>query len=137
MGNQNKLQVADRGGVFEFIEKDGSVKNMVLVVSNDHRKTDKRVSTTMLGDNDYGNDVIELDVNGKTKYIHCGMISYSMRNRLGKKLIQLSEDKMKEVDRCIMGQFGLDYVLEQIKMYEKMYKDMLRARDKNSDKEDW
>ena len=139
MENQKKVQVADRGGIFEFIEKDGSVKNLTLVVSSDRRKTDKRVSTVMLGDSNIGSDVVMVEVDGKFRFIHCGMISYSMRNRLGKKIGQLSEEKMREIDRCIIEQYGLDYIMDKAKMYEKMYTDLVTAGSKKfiSDKEDW
>ena len=152
MDNQRNIQVAERGGIYEFIEKDGSTKNITLVVSSNKRKTDKRVSTVMLGDNNIGSDVVTVEVGGRFKYIHCGMISYSMRNRLGNKLGQLSEDKMKEIDRCILEQFGLSYVLDAAIRYEKMYQDLVRDSsnvlrsildstnnlDKNvSDKDNW
>lgn len=137
MENQKKVQIAERGGVFEFMEKDGSVKNMVLVVSSNSRKTDKRVSTVMLGDSNLGSDVVMVEVDGHFKFVHCGMISYSMRNRLGNKICQLSDDKMKEIDLCILEQYGLNYILDQAKMYERMYSDLVTVRGRTSDKEDW
>ena len=138
-----KIQVAERGGIFRFIEKDGTEKHLVLVVSDDSRKTDKRISTIMLGSNSQGNDVVCLEVEDKIWYVHCGMVSFSLRNRLGERVGTASDSVMEDVDTGILKAMGLNHFREDYVRYEKMYNDLVSSlgttvvsRSK-SNKEDW
>ena len=106
----NELQTADRGAVYEFIERDNTVKNMVLVVSNQMRCEDNLCSILMLGTKYTGYDCVPITINEQNYYVHCGLVTYAKRSRLGKKIETLSAIKMRKIDLNIANNLGLEHL---------------------------
>ena len=100
--------VARRGYIFEFIEKDGSHKNDVLVVSSDGRAYDKLISIIMLGDNPSGYDVVKVKYDGRVRYVHRELVTYCARARLGKCICKVSDKVMADIDAGLARGLGLD-----------------------------
>ena len=114
-------ELAQRGHVYEFVEKDGiTVKNRVLVVSADSRAGDKLVSILMLGDIGFGHDVVKI---GK-QYVHCGCVTYCSRDRLGRMIGKVSKSAMEDIDFMLAKELGL--VSARLTVYKELYDDMLR-----------
>lgn len=100
--------VARRGYIFEFIEKDGSHKNDVIVVSSDGRAYDKLISIIMIGDNPSGYDVVKVKYNGRVRYVHRELVTYANRVRLGKCICKVSDKVMADIDAGLARGLGLD-----------------------------
>lgn len=100
--------VARRGYIFEFLEKDGSHKNDVLVVSSDGRAYDKLISIIMLGDNPSGYDVVKVKYDGRVRYVHRELVTYANRARLGKCICKVSDKVMADIDAGLARGLGLD-----------------------------
>ena len=114
-------ELAQRGHVYEFVEKDGvTIKNRVLVVSADSRAGDKLVSILMLGDIGFGHDVVKI---GK-QYVHCGCVTYCSRDRLGRMIGKASKQAMEDIDFMLAKELGL--VSARLTVYKELYDDMLR-----------
>ena len=114
-------ELAQRGHVYEFVEKDGiTVKNRVLVVSADSRAGDKLISILMLGDISFGHDVVKV---GK-QYVHCGCVTYCSRDRLGRMIGKASKQAMEDIDFMLAKELGL--VSARLTVYKELYDDMLR-----------
>lgn len=114
-------ELAQRGHVYEFVEKDGiTVKNRVLVVSADSRAGDKLISILMLGDIGLGHDVVKI---GK-RYVHCGCVTYCSRDRLGRMIGKASKQAMEDIDFMLAKELGL--VSARLTVYKELYDDMLR-----------
>lgn len=113
---------ANRGSIYEFLEKDGSVRNYVLVVSGQQRATDKLITILMLGNSPAGADVVKIDFNGEPRYLHCGMMTYCARVKLGKKLMTLDEDAMSKVNAELAKQLGLQMTDQH---YKELYENLL------------
>lgn len=114
-------ELAQRGHVYEFVEKDGvTVKNRVLVVSADSRAGDKLISILMLGDIGFGHDVVRV---GK-QYVHCGCVTYCSRDRLGRMVGKVSKSAMEDIDFMLAKELGL--VSARLTVYKELYDDMLR-----------
>lgn len=102
-----EAQVARRGHIFEFLEKDGSHKNDVLVVSSEGRAYDKVISIIMIGDNPSGYDVVSIKYNGKTRYVHRELVTYCRRDRLGKCICKVSDKVMDDINLGLIRGLGL------------------------------
>lgn len=114
-------ELAQRGHVYEFVEKDGvTVKNRVLVVSADSRAGDKLISILMLGDIGFGHDAVRV---GK-QYVHCGCVTYCSRDRLGRMVGKVSKSAMEDIDFMLAKELGL--VSARLTVYKELYDDMLR-----------
>lgn len=114
------IDLAQRGHVYEFIEKDDTIKNRVLVVSSDARAGDRLVSILMLTDSHLGNDVVKV---GK-QYVHCGCVTYCARERLGRMIGKVSKQAMEDIDFQLGKELGL--VSARMTVYKELYDDMLR-----------
>ena len=83
-GMDKYLSPADRGYVYEFLEPDGVCNDKYcLVVSSQKRAYDNIISILILQDSRAGLDVVKCNFQGKTKYVHCGLVTYLKRERLG------------------------------------------------------
>lgn len=106
MTNAEKLKEyknnAERGYIYEFKEKDGTIKNDVLVVSSNARSMDKMISIIMIGDNPAGHDIVPVEYNNKKRYIHSELVTYTVRSRLGKKLYKVPDDSMALVTKSML-----------------------------------
>lgn len=114
--------VANRGCVYEFLEKDGQIKNYVLVISGQQRATDKLITILMLGDSPAGADVVKIDFKGESKYIHCGMMTYCARVKLGHCVMTLDDYLMNRIDKELAKQLGL---VADDSHYKELYDNLL------------
>ena len=121
--NERVLMVAERGCVYDFIEADGTIKNQVLVVSSPRRARDRIVSILMLGDAGMGYDVVTVNYNGQKRFVHCGLVSYCTRSRLGRKVCQVSTKTMEAIDMTMASELGL--IPEKAMVYKEMYEALL------------
>lgn len=103
--------VARRGYIYEFLEKDGTHKNDVLVVSSEGRAYDRIISIIMLGDNPAGYDVVEIKYNNAKRYAHRELVTYCARARLGKCICKASDKAMNDIDVGLARGLGLDYCI--------------------------
>ena len=103
-----EMTVANRGYIYEFIEKDGTYKNDVLVVSSEGRSHDKMVSIIMIGDNPSGYDIVPVNYNGKKRYVHRELVTYCWRGKLGKPICKVSDKTMAQIDEGLLRGLGLD-----------------------------
>lgn len=118
--NFDEFQTADRGSVYEFIERDNTVKNMVLVVSSQHRCEDNIISILLLGTKYTGYDCVPIVIDNTTYYAHCGLVTYAKRNRLGRHVLDLPDDVMSRVDTNIASNLGLKYLTQYKDKYETL-----------------
>lgn len=102
-----ELVPAERGYIYEFIEKDGTHKNDILVISSEGRKYDKIISILMLSDNPAGYDVVSVKYNGRKRFVHRELVTYCRRDRLGKKLCKVSDKVIREIEDGIIRGLGL------------------------------
>ena len=119
-----KTQSANRGFIYEFLEKDGTTHNKVLVVSSDHRRESNIISILMLGTKYTGKDCIELDAEIEGSdiwYVHCGLVTYTSRSRLGELLGQVSDSVMERITDNMGYQLGITEGID----YKQMYNDLL------------
>ena len=111
------MNKAVRGRIFHFLEKDGTSNKSCLVISSDSRKTDKIVSILMLGTRD-SSDANEV-MNGF--YVHCGLITYCDRKRLGDPITDIDGNTLYTIEDGINRALGLKDKID----YEAMYNDLL------------
>ena len=113
---------AERGQIREFIEKDETIKNCVLVVSSNERKYDKIVSIIMLRAIPTGSDTVRIPSDdGGTYYASCGLVTYVHRSRLGAVKALLTEEKMAEIDERIADNLGI----KEDTPYKELYENLL------------
>lgn len=93
---------AERGCIYEFKEKDGTIKNDVLVVSSNARSMDKMISIIMIGDNPAGHDIVPVKYNNRERYIHSELVTYTVRSRLGKKICKIPDKSMNMVTKSML-----------------------------------
>lgn len=115
--------VAERGCIYDFIESDGAVKNQVLVVSSKKRSNDRMISIIMIGDSQMGYDVVKVCYNGQRRFVHCGMVTYCSRDRLGRKICSVGNKTMDDIDFLLADQMGLN--AEKSIFYKEMYENLL------------
>ena len=102
----------DRMGVYEFLEKDMvTVKKYCVVVSGDHRKRDRYVSIIVLsdceGDTGYHGDEIGIRLPIGDFWVHCGILTYVRRDRLGMKVGKVGQKTRKKINKMISMEMGL------------------------------
>lgn len=122
--NARFLEAAERGWIYEFLEADGTTNKYVLVVSSQKRANDRMISILMLGDSCAGYDVVRVGFEGGNKYLHCGMVTYTARTRLGKKMYKVAKKTMENVDFLIADNLGLNR--EKMAVYKDLYEELLR-----------
>ena len=79
----------------------------------------------MLSDSRAGLDVVKCNFQGKTKYVHCGLVTYLKRERLGTRVCPLPTKAMDTVDLLIANELGLDK--EKGLIYKSLYEEILRT----------
>lgn len=125
-GMDKYLNPADRGYIYEFLESDGTCNDKYcLVVSSQKRAYDNIISILMLGDSRAGLDVVKCNFQGLTKYVHCGLVTYLKRERLGKRVCPFPKKSMDTVDLLMANELGLDREKELI--YKSLYEEILRT----------
>lgn len=115
-------QEAKRGVIYNFIEKDGTSKNKVLVVSAEHRREDNIISILMLGTKYTGKDCIEINTQGENWFVHCGLVTYTSRTRLGEEVGKIDEETQRRITNNMAYQLGINDELD----YKKLYEDILQ-----------
>ena len=93
---------AERGCIYEFKEKDGTIKNDVLVVSSNARSMDKIISIIMVGDNPAGHDIVPVTYDNRERFIHSELVTYTLRSRLGKKICKIPDTSMSLVTKSML-----------------------------------
>lgn len=119
---------ARRGYIYEFDDGKNINKRYVLVVSNDTRATDKMVSVIMFGDSNLGHDVVAITHEGigGTKYIHCGMLTYTKRDFLVREIGSITTEEMEKVETVVCGQLALrENVVVELNFYKCLYQELL------------
>lgn len=125
-GMDKYLNPADRGYIYEFLESDGTCNDKYcLVVSSQKRAYDNIISILMLGDSRAGLDVVKCNFQGLTKYVHCGLVTYLKRERLGKRVGPFPKKSMDTVDLLMANELGLDR--EKGLIYKSLYEEVLRT----------
>lgn len=117
------LNPATRGAIYEFLEKDGTTRNFVLVVSSQTRATDKIISVLMLGDSPAGYDIVEIPFMGTIRYVHCGMITYCGRTRLGRKMDIVDPETMRKIDTQLAKDLGI--TISDDSIYKDLYENLI------------
>jgi len=103
-----EMTVANRGYIYEFLEKDGTHKNDVLVVSSEGRSHDKMVNIIMIGDNPSGYDIVPVNYNNRKRFVHRELVTYCWRGRLGRPIAKVSDKTMAAIDEGLLRGLGLD-----------------------------
>ena len=118
------MEIAERGYIFDFIETDGSIKNKVLVVSDDSRKKDNIVSIIMLSSSSKPvSDMVDITIENQGWFIHAGLVTFCRRERLGRKYGKIKDKKMQEITELMTEQLGIS---RKPKIdYEAMYNSLL------------
>lgn len=123
MENENMyIKPAERGKIYDFIESDGTIRNKVLVVSSNGRALDKMISILMIGDNPAGYDIVPIFLDNKYRYVHCGMVTYAKRCRLGDEVAKVPDYVMEAIDEQICRNLGLD---DDLWVYKHLYEELL------------
>ncbi len=115
-------ETAERGCIYEFLEKDGSSKNMMLVIGNNRRQMETLVSVLMLNTTDKGNDAVGIWIEEEMYVVHCGLVTYCSRSRLGRKVTKISDARMELIDNGVKYQLGLT---EEREDYKTLYENLL------------
>ena len=122
---ENSL-IADRGGIYTW---SGGVNNPkatfthCLVISDDSRASDAIISVLFLYNGlGKGIDSVDFTVDGVKYHVHAEMVTYTGRNLLSKKVMQLPEDKMNKVDSIMRKGLGLD---ADDGVYKELYDDLV------------
>ena len=119
---------ARKGYIYEYDDGKSADKRYVLVVSSDTRATDRLVNTIMLGSSNLGHDVVPITYEelGETRYLHCGMITYTKREFLVKEIGKISPEDLKKVESTICYELSLrEDVVAQMNFYKNAYEDLL------------
>ncbi|MDD6715742.1 MAG: hypothetical protein PUF49_05130 [Firmicutes bacterium] len=96
------MNKAHRGYIYQFLEKDGTTNKNCLVVSSKNRETNKIISILMIGTRDGFNSVCI----GDGEYVHCDLVSFCDRKRLGKPICMINDSVLKEIDKGIFKALG-------------------------------
>lgn len=125
---------ANKGTVHRFIDgRNDGVNKYMLVVSANHRAGDKYVSVLMLGNKDFGSDVVDLQVadsTGGNTYVHCGMITYVLREKLGECVATVSPDVMHEVENTICSELDIYRDLqEKLTWYKELLSEHMNPKE--------
>lgn len=116
--------IAERGVIYKFIEAEGKNQpkgHYCLVVSSMARATDKIITILTLGNSPAGIDVIPVTLpDGTQMYLHCGMVTYTGRDRLGDIVMALSDEEMDKVNTCLMNSLGLSDTADYKTLYENL-----------------
>lgn len=119
---------AKKGYIYEYDDGKSEEKRYVLVVSSDTRAKDRLVNTIMLGSSNLGHDVVPItyEALGETRYLHCGMITYTKREFLVKEIGKISPEDLKKVESTICYELSLrEDVVAQMNFYKNAYEDLL------------
>lgn len=104
------MEPVDRMGIYEFIERDGSCKYYCVVVGAEHRKTERFISIIILKDTEEDTgyaDSIGIRLPIGDFWVHCGMVTYARRDRLGRKVAKVGEKTRKKITRMIGIELGV------------------------------
>jgi hypothetical protein len=132
----NHAAPAERRGIYEYTNAGGTYSGYVIIVGGNHREYDKYVSGISLSacEVDSGAHGDELGIrlpDGREFWVHCGMVTYFRRDRLGELVHKVSKQTMRRINEGIKMELGLSQKLEIMPSadpdYEKMYKDLIKT----------
>lgn len=142
MNNSDNLTIAERGGIYEFFENDGTYRGkLCLVVSNNDRRSSNIVSILILSEatEKFNRDCVDIPVSSnKVLVARCGLVTYCRRKNLGCQLYKLSKHTMKHVDAQMKVELGVsnrhngEDWFEEEPDYEKLYKELVSTLKKKS-----
>jgi transcriptional regulator with XRE-family HTH domain len=97
------LRVVEKGGIYEYTLQNGQRKYALCV--SDHRRTDKKTAAIcILQEVGLG---AEVHVNGLVLHINPSRLSYGYVDNFGKFIKNISEEKMKAIEKDIADAVGL------------------------------
>lgn len=102
-----------RRGIYEILDKHmNRTGRYALVIIGSHRNSDNYVSiiklnSTSMDSGNHGDEVGIQIPDGQEFWVHCGMITYISRNRLGERLHYLSKNAMRRINKGIEEELGL------------------------------
>lgn len=132
----NNAPAVERRGIYEYENASGTYNGLCLVVAGNHRQWDKYVSGISLSpcDTDTGKHSDEIGLrlpDGREFWVHCGMVTYFRRDRLGEMVHKISKGTMGRINEKMKQELGLSPKLEIMPDdepdYEKLYKDLIRT----------
>lgn len=128
--NPMEWEIAERGGVYEFYDNNKrNTGNYVVIVSSNARSRDRFVNILMPGNSPVGTDVMPIEINGEYKYLHCGMISYTTRDRLGRKVAHLSTDTMRNIEKLMAKGLGITMEADYKTLYEDLVSRLVKREE--------
>ena len=128
--------VVNRREIYEYTNATGTYSGLCVIVSASHRERDKYVSAIALSpcDRDEGlhNDEVGITLPDNRRFwVHCGMVTYMRRDRLGELVHKISKQTMNRIGEGIKQELGLSSKTEIIESdepdYEKMYHDLIKT----------
>lgn len=126
---------AERRGVYEFFENDGSYRGkLCLVISNEDRAEDNLVSILILSEktDKFNRDCVDVPVSPlRVLVARCGLVTYCRRSNLGCKVYEVSKHTMSRINAQIKIELGFDNrrhgEVWSEPDYKKLYEDLLSA----------
>lgn len=116
---------ATKKSIYRFVNGQDTEK-YILAISDDYRCMDKIISILMLGDSPIGRDVVQIDGNFGSKFVHCEMVTYCKRDQIGEKVGEISDELMEKIeDKIIRGLGILKTVRAEKTFYEIAYNNLL------------
>lgn len=124
--------VVNRREIYEYTNATGTYSGLCIIVSASHRERDKYVSAIALSpcDRDEGlhNDEVGITLPDNRKFwVHCGMVTYIRRDRIGKLVHKITKQHMRRIDKNIMYELDLSIKADDEPDYEKMYHDLIKT----------
>lgn len=116
---ENQYTIAEQYGVYEFSGKHGDDNKLVVVMSANEYSCDKIVNIIMLSTNKH-KESIGITIDGTHYYINFGLITFSYRSYLGKKIGVLPKDAIDELEKGLLNHLGIGNL-----DYKKMYDELL------------
>ncbi len=117
--------VAERGTVYTWINEDNprATFKYCLVVSGESRSKDAIISVLFVYSG-YGKgfDNVDFEMNGEIYHVHGEMITYTGRQYLGEKLMQMPESSMYKIEEIMRRAIGLEV---EDSVYKELYDDLV------------
>ena len=108
----DEAPAVERMDVYELYENDfETVKRYAVVVCGGHRTKDRYVSIITLTDADtdtgWHADEVGVRLPMGDFWVHCGMITYVRRDRLGRKIAKVGKGTAKKINRMMGMELGI------------------------------
>ena len=93
-----------RGHIYELIERDGSHKNDILIVSSDDRNFNDKMLSCIRINNSHrgvGRDIVVIQYQKQIKMVHAQLVTYVYRDQIGKELGTVTDQQMYEISEIM------------------------------------